>query len=171
MCGREPIVTARLIVVTGLPGVGKTAVSREIVDRLGGRLIRTDVVRTDCFDDPEYTAAERETVYDEVFARGRETIANGGVAVLDGTFRTRADRARAVDLANAVGVPLDVVAVECADSVVEARIAARENDASEADIDIYRQFKERYEPIEIPHVRIDNSGDLASTREQIVAVL
>jgi hypothetical protein len=44
--------------------VSGTAISREIADRLDGRLVRTD-----CFDGPEYTAAERETVYDEVFAR------------------------------------------------------------------------------------------------------
>ena len=159
--------TGRLIVVAGLPGVGKTTVSREIASRLDGRLVRTDVVRTDCFPEPAYTAEERAAVYDELFARARETVAAGGVAVLDGTFRKRADRERAAALAREADVPLDVVAVECDEAVVRERIAAREGDESDADFEIHRRFRERYEPIELDHVAIDNSGDRASMRAQL----
>ncbi|MFB6250869.1 MAG: AAA family ATPase [Halobellus sp.] len=159
--------TGRLVVVAGLPGVGKTTVSREIADRLGGRLVRTDVVRRDCFSDPRYTAEERATVYDELFERGRSTAAEGGVAVLDGTFRKRADRERAAAVADAEGVPLDIVAVECEEAVVRERIARREDDESDADFEIHRRFRERYEPIELDHVRIDNSGGLDSMRSQL----
>ncbi|WP_435184735.1 AAA family ATPase [Halobellus sp. EA9] len=163
--------TGRLIVVAGLPGVGKTTVSREITDRLDGRLIRTDVVRKDRFPDPQYTVEERVAVYDELFARGRREAADGGVAVLDGTFRKRADRDRAAAVAAEIGVPLDIVAVECDAAVVERRIREREGDESDADVEIYRQFRDRYEPIERTHATIDNSGDLASTRRQVAEAL
>ncbi|RLM57169.1 AAA family ATPase [Halobellus sp. Atlit-31R] len=163
--------TGRLLVVTGLPGVGKTAVAREIAGRVDGRLIRTDVVRTDCFEDPEYTAHERATVYDEVFARARKTLSDGGAAVLDGTFRKRSDRARAAGLAAELDASLGVVAVECEPSVAEARIAAREGDESDADVEVYREFRERYEPIELPHVTVDNSGAFEATRDRLDALL
>jgi predicted kinase len=163
--------TPRLLVVIGLPGVGKTSVAREFADRLEGRLIRTDTVRTDCFPDPDYTPAERRRVYDEVFARARETLDRDRCVVLDGTFRRRADRERAVEVAAATGATLGVVAVECEESVVESRIAAREDDASDADIEVYRQFRERYDPIRLPHATVDNSGTMAATRSQVAALL
>ncbi|SDY01285.1 AAA family ATPase [Halobellus clavatus] len=159
--------TGRLVVVAGLPGVGKTTVSREIAERLDGRLVRTDVVRRDCFSDPQYTAAERATVYEELFDRGREIVAQGDVAVLDGTFRKRTDRERAAAVADAEDVPLDVVAVECTEAVVRERIQKREDDESDADFEIHRRFRERYEPIEREHITIDNSGDLDSMQTQL----
>ncbi len=161
----------RLLLVIGLPGVGKTTVARECADRLDARLIRTDAVRTDCFSDPQYTAAERRAVYDEVFGRARDAVDCGRSVVLDGTFRRRADRERAVTLAAATDATLGLVAVECEESVVESRIAAREDDASDADIQVYHEFRDRFEPLRLPHVTVDNSGTVAATRSQVAALL
>jgi predicted kinase len=163
--------TPRLVVVIGLPGVGKTTVAREFADRLDGRLIRTDTVRTDCFPDPDYTPAERRRVYAEVFARARDTLDRGRCVVLDGTFRARTDRERAVELAASTGAVLGVVAVECEAPVVESRIAAREDDASDADVEVYRQFRQQYDSIRLPHATVDNSGTVAATRSQVAALL
>ncbi|ADQ66864.1 kinase [Halogeometricum borinquense DSM 11551] len=162
--------TGRLVTVCGLPGVGKTLVSERIADRLDGRLIRTDVVRKELFPEPEYTSAERQSVYDELFSRGRESIQNGTPAVLDATFRKREDRDRAASVATAADVPLEIVQVECDTQVVRERIAAREDDESDADFEIYLKFRDRFEHIEREHETVDNSGDMAETRRQIDAM-
>ena len=161
----------RLCVVTGLPGVGKTTVSRALADHVDARLVRTDTVRADCVSDPQYTPSERATVYDEVFDRARETLGGGRSVVLDGTFRKRTDRERAVELAASTGATLGVVVVECEAPVVESRIAAREDDASDADIEVYREFRDRYDPVRLPHATVDNSGPMAATRAQAMALL
>jgi predicted kinase len=163
--------TPRLLAVIGLPGVGKTTVAREFTDRLDARLIRTDTVRTDCFADPAYTPAERRRVYAELFIRARDTVDRGRSVVLDGTFRKRTDRERAVELAASTGATLGVVVVECEAPVVESRIAAREDDASDADIEVYREFRDRYDPVRLPHATVDNSGPMAATRAQAMALL
>jgi len=161
----------RLFVVTGLPGVGKTTVSRALAARVDGRLVRTDTVRTECIDDPQYTPSERAAVYDEVFDRARDALDRGRCVVLDGTFRRRVDRNRAVEVAAETGATLGIVAVECDESTVRRRIAARENDASDADFAVYRQFRERYEPIELPHATVDNSGGVDATEARVDALL
>ena len=163
--------TLRVLVVTGLPGVGKTTVSRALAAQLDAQLVRTDVVRTACIDDPQYTPSERAAVYDEVFDRARDALSRGEAVILDGTFRRRVDRKQAVEVAAEAGATLGVVAVECDESTVEARIRAREDDASDADVAVHRQFRERYDPIELPHATVDNSGELDATRAQIDALL
>ncbi|MCF2241345.1 AAA family ATPase, partial [Halobacterium salinarum] len=45
----------RLVVVCGLPGTGKTTVSGHAAETLDAELLRTDVVRTDLFPEPDYT--------------------------------------------------------------------------------------------------------------------
>ncbi|PSQ47007.1 kinase, partial [Halobacteriales archaeon SW_6_65_15] len=64
----------QLIVVCGLPGVGKTTVAEAIAERVDGRLLRTDVIRKEIISDPDYTAEESRMVYGELFERARQTV-------------------------------------------------------------------------------------------------
>lgn len=156
-----------LVVVCGLPGVGKTTVSEYVSRALDGRLLRTDVVRKELFPEPEYTSEEREAVYDEVFERANETLRVGQSAVLDGTFKNREHRGDARRAAQELGVPLSLVRVACDENVVEERIRARTGDASDADFEIYKQYREEFDPIAGPFARVDNSGPLTRTIEQV----
>ena len=157
----------RVVVVCGLPGAGKTTVAARITDRLGATRLRTDVVRKELFPAPEYTDEESAAVYDELFARTRRLVADGDSVVLDATFSERANRERARDLSTSLDAPFDLVAVECDQSVVEERIRRRTDDESDADVEVHRLFRDRFDPVECDHVVVDNSGDLASTRRQV----
>ena len=161
--------TATLVVVCGLPGVGKSTVSRAVADRLGAAVLRTDVVRKELFDDPEYAAAETAAVYDALLARARERLADGRAVVLDGTFKHRERRTEASDLAAAVGVRLRLVRVRCPEAVVEERIADREG-VSDADLAVYRRLRDRFEPVEMDHLVVDNSGTEAATERRVAEV-
>lgn len=156
-----------LVVVCGLPGTGKSTVSRRVADRLDGRLLRTDVVRKELFPNPDYTSDESSAVYAEILERTREAVAAGDNIVLDGTFRRAAIRRRVVGVAIDANVPYRLVRVVCDEPVVRERIATRVDDVSDADFRVYELLKAEFEPIEGNHTVVDNSGSLAATTARV----
>lgn len=155
-----------LVVVCGAPGVGKSTVARRIADRVGARVLRTDLVRKELAPDPEYTSDETREVYRTILDRTNDLLGEESV-VLDGTFRRQRYRKRARDIAAAADVEFEVVKVECERDVVEDRITAREDDPSDADFDVHLLVREEFEPVSLPHVTVDNSNGLADTRRQV----
>jgi hypothetical protein len=160
-----------LVVVCGLPGVGKTTVAEYAVDLLDAELLRTDVVRKELFPDPDYTDAEQSAVYDELLSRARDRLAVGHSVVLDGTFHACEYRERALGVADATDSTGHLLRVVGDQPTVESRIAAREDDASDADVRIHRHYRDLFEPVERPHVEIDNAGELDRTHEQVESAL
>ncbi|WP_336036240.1 AAA family ATPase [Halobacterium yunchengense] len=164
--GRQP----RVVVVCGLPGAGKTTVAEHAADRLDAVLLRTDVVRKDLFEDPEYTDAEMRAVYEELLERAAAAVRAGDAAVLDGTFQHRDLRDDAQAVGDDLGVPVTFVKVDCETDVVRERIRERTGDASDADFRIHLQYRESFDDVDREHAVVDNSETLASTREQVTAL-
>lgn len=168
-----------LVVVCGLPGVGKTTVAERIADHLGGRVLRTDVIRKELFDEPTYADAETETVYAELIDRARRRVAAGEAVVLDATFADERFRVAAGEMADRVADGVTLVKVECDESVVEQRIRRRDG-ISDADFDIHLRFKRSFDRIDaggdrsdrvwVDVVVVDNSGDETETFAQVDAV-
>lgn len=144
-----------LTIVCGLPGVGKTTTAREVATREGATVIRSDVVRKDIVDDPTYTSAETERVYEAVIDRARETLPNP--VVLDATFRRKRHRDMAVALAEQLGVTYRFVKVECAEHVVRRRIQNRTDDESDADWSVYQEVE--FEPLTRDAEIVDNTPE------------
>ncbi|TKX46879.1 kinase [Halorubrum sp. SD690R] len=160
--------TGRLVVVCGLPGVGKTTVAERIADHVDGRIRRTDVIRKQLFDDPEYTDAETEAVYAELLARARDDVDAGGAVVLDATFADARFRADAQETAAEAAAEFDLVEVACDEAVVERRIERRDG-ISDADFEIHLHFKKLFDEVASEHVVVDNSGTEAETFAQVDA--
>jgi predicted kinase len=159
-----------MIVVCGLPGVGKSRVARLLADHLSATVHRTDVVRKDLVDDPEYTAEETDRVYQAIRRRARETVAGGKRAILDGTFRTQALRADVAATADGMGIDLQFIHVECDEDVVRERIAERTGGVSDAAFDEYLLLKSEFDEFTRPHAAIDNSGPWDRTRERVLGL-
>lgn len=158
-----------LVVVCGLPGVGKSTVAAAVADRIDGRRLRTDVVRKDILPDPQYTPEETGMVYGELFRRGYETVQAGTSVVFDGTFKNRTFRQRAHALAGELDAEFRLFHVVCDTAVVRERIAAREGDVSDADFEVHTTLREQFEPIELDHVTVDNSDGLDRTLREVRA--
>ena len=160
--------TPELLVVCGLPGVGKSRVSQLLADSLPATVHRTDVVRKELVDEPKYTTEETRRVYRTVRKRARETVQNGDVAILDGTYRSRPFRARVSATASSLDANLQFLHVTCDEQVVRERIAARTEGVSDAAFDEYLLLKSEFDDFQRPHDTVDNSGAWEDTREAVL---
>ena len=170
--------TGDLVVVCGLPGVGKTTVAERVAEHVDARILRTDVIRKELFPEPTYADEETEAVYTELLDRARDRVADGESVVLDATFADERFRAAASETADRVADRFALVKVECEESVVEERIRRRDG-ISDADFDVHLHFKEAFDRIDTDDsardtdgdvVVVDNSGDEAETRAQVDVV-
>lgn len=161
----------RLVVVCGLPGVGKSTVAERAATVLDGQLVRTDVVRKSLVRDPTYDEVEDRRTYDAVLERARRHLSRGEFVVLDGTFRRAAQRERALAEARSVGAAFSLVRVTCPPGVVAERLAARTDDASDADFAVHRELRDRFESVTLPHETVRNTGPLDRTLREVDRLL
>ena len=157
-----------MMVLCGLPGVGKSTVVSKLEDSTGGTVLRTDRIRKRLFDEPGYTKEETEVVYDEMVRKAEGVLSEGGTVILDGTFKTSELRDKARRTAEVQNSDFRIIKVECATRTVRDRIENRDG-VSDADFSTHKRLRKEFEPISEGEV-IDNSGDLSVTVRQVAFV-
>jgi predicted kinase len=147
--------------------VGKSTVSEYTAEGLSAVRFRSDEVRYDLFENPAYTPEEIQQTYEEMLDRAGRELDAGRDVVVDGTFKEVSQRDRARAVARETDARLQFVRVTCPPEVVRDRLDDRTDDASDADLSVYKQHRAKFEPLDVEHVCIDNGGSLAETREQV----
>lgn len=159
-----------LVITHGLSGSGKSTVSQSLLEGLGAARVRSDVERKRLHDLAPlassgsapgagiYTADATAATYDRLAALAEDIIGSGFPVIVDAAFLIRADRERFRDLASRLGVSFVMASVQVPESVLRARVAGRQaqaTDASEAGLAVLeRQLMTREPPAdhEIPAV-------------------
>lgn len=161
---------ARLVAVGGLQGTGKTRLARALAPDTGAApgalLLRSDEIRKRLFrQHPEhrlppdaYAESVSRAVLGELVASAQEALAAGHAVIADATFLDPADRSAIEDAAQRAGVPFAGLWLEAPLPVLEARIAARRGDASDATEAVLRAAAQR-DPGPLAWHRIDATGD------------
>ncbi|CAN7420130.1 AAA family ATPase [Phenylobacterium sp. LjRoot225] len=139
-----------LAAVGGRSGSGKSTVARELAPGLGAApgavILRSDEIRkrqagltpTERAGPAAYTPEADAAVFDEFFGLAETLLKSGRAVVLDATFLRPEMRARAQAVATAVGAPFHGLWLEAPAAVLEARVAGRTGDASDADVRVLR---------------------------------
>jgi len=166
----------RLAAVGGLSGAGKSTFARRIAPALGAApgavVIRTDEIRkrlmkappSERLPDSAYTGDLYPRSYDTLIENARTLLKAGHGVVLDATFIDPALRARAEQLARDCGVPFDGVWLEAPLDQLEARVARRVNDASDATVATLQDQLARHTS-QVAWRRVDTSGDVETAAE------
>jgi len=135
-----------LAAVGGLSGSGKSSLAREIAPQLGAApgavILRSDEIRkrqaglapTEPAPKTAYSAAADAAVFETLFQVAEVLLQAGRTVVLDATFMRPELRARAEAVAAAAGAPFYGLWLDAPAAVLEARVAARSGDASDADV-------------------------------------
>ncbi|MEO8184010.1 MAG: AAA family ATPase [Deltaproteobacteria bacterium] len=169
---------ARLIAVAGLIASGKSTLGRAVAAEIAAPSVSSDRVRKslhgvaataplhDAAFAASYSDAVSERVYAEVLRRAEVVLQSGRSVLVDASFRSRASRAAARDLARRLNVPFLLIECQAPLEVSRARLVERARGPSESDgrSQIFDDFVAHYEPITeldpAERVVVDTGGSL-----------
>lgn len=152
-----------LVLVSGLPGTGKSTVARALAEHEGFQWIRSDVVRKELagaagatdvplggtaanFQQGIYTPEWTERTYAECLTRTCTALEDGGRVVVDATFLEESRRCDFLQAAATRGVAAWWMVCTASPHRVRQRLRDRTGDVSDADESIYEQAATAWQP-------------------------
>jgi predicted kinase len=168
-----------LLAIGGRSGTGKSSVARAVAGKLGAlpgaMLLRSDVIRKRLFGveptaklpEEAYAEAVSERVFERLAERAETLLRAGRTVIADGVFGAPEQRARIERAAAAAGVPFVGVWLQAPEAVLEARVAGRRGDASDADLEVVRAQRAMATG-EVTWQRIDASSSVEVVAAQVL---
>ncbi|WP_337875108.1 AAA family ATPase [Elioraea sp.] len=156
----------RLVAIGGLQGTGKTTLARALALALGAApgalILRSDEIRKrlagrapeDRLPPEAYTREATEAVYAALEEGAAIALRSGHAAIADAVFLDPGERARIEAVASAAGVAFTGLWLEAPLPLLEARLAGRSGDASDADVAVLHAAAAR-DPGPIGWTRLD----------------
>ncbi len=142
-----------LILVTGLPGSGKTTFARALADRLEARHYNTDIVRHELNMLGQYGLEDKKRIYEQLLASTADSLDGGKDVIVDATFYRDELRQPFLDLAAEKNVPVKWIYLEAKEEVIRERMQT-ERAYSEADFDVYIKIRAQYEPLQSVYLHV-----------------
>jgi aminoglycoside phosphotransferase family enzyme/predicted kinase len=171
----------RIIAVGGIIASGKSTLAEALGRELSAPVLSSDRTRKallgveparrlqDPAWDGAYAAARTRSVYDELLRRAGVVLSSGRNIVLDASFRTRAARQQARELARELGAEFLFVECRVPPELCRQRLRERASGPSISDgrAEIFDEFANAYEPVlELDareHVVLDSSGPVGES--------
>ncbi len=178
----------KLILISGLMGVGKTTIARQLATSLGAELLRSDEMRkeladidsqqrcNEAFQQGIYSPSASRATYDQLLKHALQFLKIGRTVIVDASFANREDRARFRFTAEQIGQPTWTIAVTCDREVALQRLDNRQSrglDASDGRRALYDQQARAFDPIgEEPHVlHVDGNVETSQIVAQVLCTL
>ena len=168
----EPVVKPAFIVVSGLPGTGKSYFSGKLAERLPSVILESDALRKTLFSSPAYTMQESSRLFRAIHHLIEGLLKRGVSLILDATNLSERYRERLYNIADHLNVRLILVRVEAPSDLVHERLKARleggAEDKSDADWTVYQKMKDSVQKIHRNHYAVDTSRDITPVLNKIV---
>lgn len=171
-----PAASPVLVVISGLPGSGKSHFSRLLMQRVPLALIQSDGMRKTLFPSPIYSASESAQLFGVCHALIYRLLGKGVSVLFDATNLEESKREVLYHIAYQLGVALVLVYVKAPPEVIQQRLQKRAEEAdtdgsSDADWAVYQKMRSREEPIKRSHMVVDTSRDLASALSRVARAI
>ena len=147
-----------LIITHGYSGSGKSLMSGQLAEHIGAFQIRSDIERKRLFgyaanaqtgsaiNDGLYSQEASLKTYQHLKELAGAVLEAGFPVIVDAAFLKSEQRDRFRRLADDCGVPFHIVTFQASDQELCKRIKQRQNDASEATMDVLRQQQVSAQP-------------------------
>lgn len=167
----EPVVKPPFIVVSGLPGTGKSYLCHKLAERLNFIILESDRLRRVLFPAPRYDATESSRLFQAIHILIERLLKRGIPLILDATNLSERYRERLYHIADHLDVKLILVRVEAPPDVVRERLKARQQDQrskSDADWGVYQKMRSSVEKMWRNHYAVDTSRDITPVLDKII---
>lgn len=156
-----------LIIMAGLPGMGKSTVAAELTRRMNAVVLSKDVVRHALFPPElvEYSTEQDDFVIEillqtAAYIWGRDAEKT---IILDGrTFSRESQRKQMIEFAERAKQEWKMVECVCTDEIAKARLRQTDSShpAGNRTPQLYDEVKARWEPITQEHVTVRTDGQV-----------
>jgi predicted kinase len=145
-----------LILLSGVPGAGKTTFAHALQRRLSFTHGESDRVRSTLTRRPVFSPGEHAALFAIVERRARDAIARGSHALVDATNLTTRDRRRFLRMAEELALTLVAVRVVAPAETIRERLTTPRTGFSTAGVEVFERMSARPQPFTIPVVVVDS---------------
>ena len=161
-----------LVVVSGLPGTGKSHFCRRLIKDVPALILESDALRKELFSAPDYSAAESARLFRAAHLLIERLLKKWIPVIFDATNLSEYHREYLYSIADRLGARLVLVRVDAPPELVYKRLKERGewsgDSNSDADWAVYRRMKPRVERIRRRHYAVDTSRDIALVIDKII---
>jgi len=147
-----------MIIVSGLPGSGKSYFASRLAQKLGATYISSDLMRKEMNAQGRYAFEDKLNVYEEMAHKAAEELRKDKQVVVDATFYRKEMRELFLTLATLLHRKIVLFVIVADERVVVDRLRRPRKD-SEADLAVYKLVKSQYEQMEMDHLTIESRND------------
>jgi len=148
-----------IVIVCGLPGVGKTTFAKKLAPLINATVLSTDKIRKELISLPTYEKEERRLIYDVMVLSAKYLHNSGANCILDATFNREESRTEVKKKLRIQDREFFVIECTCPENIIISRLKERKNDYSDAGVEVYQKMKKIYEHVKGKHITIDTTLD------------
>jgi predicted kinase len=155
-----PVGRPILVIVSGLPGTGKSYFCAKLVRKKPFIILESDRLRKALFEKPDYATGESARLYFAIHYLIEQLLEEKKAVILDATNLNEVHREHLYGIAERAAAKLVLVGLDAPPKLVKERIEKRCNlkdNNSEADWAVYKKLENGKQEIKRRHYKIDTS--------------